>query len=91
MKRIIVLTLSTVMLTSIAIAANSPQPSNAGQQGKSGQPGPNFAAHKQEILNKLAHRIQRLQAAQSCVQNAQNRQSLMACREQFRGNSNGQQ
>ncbi len=89
MKKIIAIVLAVMMLTSIAFAANSSPTSYAGP-GQSGQPGPNFSAHKQKILSIIAQRIQRLQAVQTCVQSAQNHEAIKVCREQARGNSGGQ-
>ena len=92
MKKTIAIVLATMMLTSVAFAANStPTPTPHAGPGQSGQPGPNFAAHKQKILSSIAQRIQRLQAVQSCVQSAQNHEAIKACREQSRGNSGGQE
>jgi Spy/CpxP family protein refolding chaperone len=93
MKKIIAIVLAAMMLTSVAFAANSTPttPTPHAGPGQSGQPGPNFAAHKQKILSSIAQRIQRLQAVQSCVQSAQNHEAIKACREQSRGNSGGQE
>jgi len=78
-----------MMLTSVAFAADSTPAANSGP-GQTGQPGPNFAAHKQQVLNNIAQRIQRLQSLQTCVQNAQNHAAVKACREHFRENIGGQ-
>ena len=78
MKMISALILASLLLTPTAFAAN---PAPAPAPGKVGQPGPNFAAHKQKVLDQIAQRIQRLQTVQTCVQAAQDHQAMKACRE----------
>lgn len=90
MKKIIGLVLVLMTVTTVSFADNSTPPPNQ-NNSKSGQPGPNFAAHKQKILDQIAHRIQRLQAIQSCIQNAQDHRAIKACREQPGSNPGGQQ
>lgn len=84
MRNVSALTLAAVLLASAAFATPSAPATGAGS-GKAGQPGPNFAAHKQKVLNQIAERIQRLQTVQACVQGAQDHQAMKACREQFGG------
>jgi len=88
MMKTIAFVLAAMMFSSAAFATNSTPPSNTGT-GKTGQPGPNFAARKQKILDEIAQRIQRLQAVQNCVQNAQDHEAMKACHEQFPGKSGG--
>jgi len=80
MKKIAAGTLAVLMLASVAFAASTASAPNPAS-GKTGQPGPNFAAHKQKIVDQITQRIQRLQAVQACVQAAQDHQALKACRE----------
>ncbi len=75
MKKSLLLAVAVTLLASAAIAAEpAPAPK--------GQPGPKFAEHKQKVLDHIAQRIQKLQAAQTCIQNAQDIAAIKACREQ---------
>ena len=85
MKKIIAFILAAMMFTSVASASYSTVASNAGPT-KIGQPGSKFAAHKQQVLSEITQRSQLLQTVQSCIQNAQDREAIKACREQSHGN-----
>jgi hypothetical protein len=81
MKQLIAIMLASLMLASSAFAATAAPPAANSGTGKSGQPGPNFAARKQKVLSQIAQRILRLQAVQTCVQGAQDHEAMKACRE----------
>ena len=77
MKRALVAAFTLSLFTVPAIGQ---QPGNQ-KGGKGGEPTPEqFQEGKQKLLERIDSRIQMLQQAKSCVQQAQNREQLRACR-----------
>lgn len=58
------------------------------QQGDQGQNQQRFDERKQHILERMNQRLEKLQSAINCINQAQNPQALKACRPQ--GNQNEQ-
>ncbi len=72
--------------------SNAPRQSANGEpmhpnrpDGQEGGNSAQFQARKAEILQRISTRINELQQRQNCVQAANNRQALMACMPQDKG------
>jgi hypothetical protein len=80
------------LLVAPGVAFSQSGPGNGGgmmnqnrPNGRQGGDSAQFQTHKAEILKRISERMSELQKRQSCVQSATDRQALMACMPQKKG------